>query len=183
MPAKAASSEPARSIALQPASTSTAAKRAGRHPRRSNRRKIGREPGQENSLQAALAQVTSQTGRRAPIVFKERGVGIDFGAKPFADHQFGSLGCQLRMKSRARRALDAMIRPEGLFGHTAYGWCQKGAEPGCDVAKEPWRDGCQSCVSATWLKTPHEAIDRPARPHRRRQPQARRRHRNRSAHQ
>ena len=45
--------------------------------------KIGREPGEEDSPQAALAQITRKAGESAPIVFIERGVGIDFGANPF----------------------------------------------------------------------------------------------------
>ena len=44
--------------------------------------KVGREPGQEDSLQAALAQVTGQTGRRTPIVFKECGEESISGRNP-----------------------------------------------------------------------------------------------------
>ena len=77
--------------------------------------KISSQPDQEDSLQAALSQVTSQTGGRSPIVLIECRIGIDFAAESFADHQFRSLGFQLRMKGSPRRTLDTMIGPKGLF--------------------------------------------------------------------
>src|SRR5258706_5896939 len=81
--------------------------------------KVGREPGEEDSLETALAQITRKARGSAPIVLMERGVGIDFRAKPLADHDLRPLPRQLRMKGRARRTLHTMIGPKRLLaiGH------------------------------------------------------------------
>src|SRR5712671_853103 len=100
---------------------------------------VGREPGQEDPLQTALAQIASQTGRRLPVVFIERGIGIDFGAESLADHQLRPLRHQLRVKGGARRSLDTVIGPErllaiwhadGLKGGRTRMRCGKGAVTG-----------------------------------------------------
>src|SRR5258708_4002926 len=53
--------------------------------------KIGRESGQEKTPETALAQITGEAGRRAPIVFIESGIGIDRRPKAFSDYQLGAL--------------------------------------------------------------------------------------------
>ena len=70
-------------------------------------------------MQTTFAQIAGEARGGMPVIFIESGVGIDFGAKALADHDFRPLGLQLRMERRARRALDTMIRPQRLLaiGH------------------------------------------------------------------
>src|SRR5439155_11339717 len=77
--------------------------------------KIGGEPGQEDPPQAAVAQITRQTGRCAPVVFKKRRVRIDFATEAFPDYQLCPVDHEFRMKRRPGGALDAMIGPKGLL--------------------------------------------------------------------
>src|SRR6185437_213075 len=76
---------------------------------------IGGEPGQKNSSHAALAKIARQACRRAPVIFVECGIGIDFRPETLADHQLRPVNTQHRMKAGARRALHAMIGPQRLL--------------------------------------------------------------------
>ena len=66
--------------------------------------KVSGEPGQEDSLQAAIAQIARQTRRRVPIVLEKCRIGIDRLPKTLADNQLCPLRLKLRMKGRPRRA-------------------------------------------------------------------------------
>ena len=77
--------------------------------------KIGGESGQKDSPQTTVAQITRQTGRRAPVVFKKCRIRIDFGTEAFPDYQLCPVDHEFRMKRRPGGTLDAMIGPKGLL--------------------------------------------------------------------
>src|SRR5204863_4758619 len=82
--------------------------------RREEHAEIGREAAQGHAREAALAQITGKPGRRLAIILAKSRIGIDAGVIALADDQFGMRDVERRVKSGARRALDAMIRPQGL---------------------------------------------------------------------
>src|SRR5579863_4495835 len=112
--AHAASSEPAKSMARHPDSTSTVTKPNRRVHRRVMHAKVGRNPHKEDSPQTALAQVAGQAGGSASIVLIERGIRIDRRSEALADDELGPIRRQLRMKGRSRCTLHTMIGPKGL---------------------------------------------------------------------
>lgn len=58
---------------------------------------------QEHAPQAAVPQVSGETGRRLPVVFEEGGIGIDPAVEPLSQHQFGPDQVQVRVEVRTWR--------------------------------------------------------------------------------
>ena len=72
------------------------------------------DTGEEQSRQAALAQVSGEACGRDAIVFRERGVAVDVLAEAFAEEEFGVRDLERGMEICAGSALDAMVGPEVL---------------------------------------------------------------------
>ena len=68
----------------------------------------------EQALEAALAEITGETGRCGVIVFEEGRVGVDIGAEAFADDEFGVWQLEPGVKIGSRSCLDTVIGPERL---------------------------------------------------------------------
>ncbi len=76
------------------------------------------ESGEKHAGEIALAKVSGQTGRGGAVVFKECGIGVDPGAKAFAEDQLCLGQVERGVKLRAARSLDAVIGPECLLAIT-----------------------------------------------------------------
>ena len=82
--------------------------------RREEHAKIGRQPAQRHPLEAALAQIAGEAGRRLAVVLAKGRVGVDRPVEALADDQLGMRDVEIGMERGARSALHAMIRPQGL---------------------------------------------------------------------
>jgi len=70
--------------------------------------------GEEQTRQAALAQVTGETCWRNAVVLGEGRVAVDVLAKAFAQQQLSMRNGECRMEFSAGRSLNAVVRPESL---------------------------------------------------------------------
>ena len=59
------------------------------------------QAGEEEALEAALAEVASQAGWSGVVVFEEGGVAVDVAAETFAEDQFGVGDVECRVEGRA----------------------------------------------------------------------------------
>ncbi len=72
------------------------------------------KPGQKQPPQAALAQVSGQAGRRSPVCLEEGGIAVDAAVISLSDDKLRAGQFQAWRECGARRALDAMGRPQHL---------------------------------------------------------------------
>src|SRR5207247_2138697 len=76
---------------------------------------IEREPRNEHSRQAPLAQITGKAGGGLAVILVEGGVGIDPRAEALAQNELGVRNLQVVVELRTGGALNAMIRPQDLL--------------------------------------------------------------------
>lgn len=69
---------------------------------------------EEEPLEAALAEISSEAGRGEVVVFEERGVRVDVAAEAFAQDEFGVWNVDGWMKGCAGGILQAVFGPESL---------------------------------------------------------------------
>lgn len=69
---------------------------------------------EEQSLQAALAQIPCKAGRGEVVVLEEGRVGVDVATKAFAEDQLGVGNVECRMEASAGGILQAVFGPERL---------------------------------------------------------------------
>ena len=72
------------------------------------------EAGEEDALQAALAQISREPRLGLAVVLEEGRIGIDVGPEPLADDEGGIRHRQLVVELGAGRALHAVVRPQHL---------------------------------------------------------------------
>src|SRR5262245_61462956 len=76
---------------------------------------IEREPRNEDSVQAPLAQITGKAGGGLAVVLVEGGVGIDPSAEALAQNELGVRNLQVVVELRTGGVLNAVIRPQDLL--------------------------------------------------------------------
>src|SRR5262249_7190731 len=76
---------------------------------------IEREPRNEDSVQAPLAQITGKAGGGLAVVLVEGRVGIDPGAETLAQNELSVRNLQVVVELRTSGVLNAMIRPQDLL--------------------------------------------------------------------
>src|SRR5262245_45567669 len=76
---------------------------------------IEREPRNEDSVQAPLAQITGKAGGGLAVVLVEGGVGIDPSTEALAQNELGVRNLQVVVELRTGGGLNAVIRPQDLL--------------------------------------------------------------------
>src|SRR5262249_62042017 len=74
-----------------------------------------REPSNEDSAQAPLAQITGKAGGGLTVVLVEGGVGIDPSTEALAQNELGVRNLQVVVELRTGGVLNAVIRPQDLL--------------------------------------------------------------------
>src|SRR5205814_3992527 len=82
--------------------------------RRPRDAEVRREAGQEDLLQAALAEIADEPRRRLAVGLEERRVGVHRLPVALPDDQLGVGDPEILVEVGVRGALDAVIRPEHL---------------------------------------------------------------------
>ena len=72
------------------------------------------EAGDEDAVEAALAEIADEAGRGALVVLEESGVGVDVRVVALADDQLRVGDVEIAAELRSGRALDAVVRPQDL---------------------------------------------------------------------
>src|SRR4029079_3952896 len=75
---------------------------------------IGRQPDDDQLLQAPLLQIAAKAGRRRAVVLVERRVAVDRRSESLANDQLRLAPAQPRMEFGARSALHAVVGPQCL---------------------------------------------------------------------
>jgi hypothetical protein len=72
------------------------------------------EAGEEETLKAALAKISGETGGGLVVVFAEGRVGVDVGAEALAEDELGVGEIEAGMEGGAVGVLQTVVGPEGL---------------------------------------------------------------------
>ncbi len=72
------------------------------------------EAGEEEALEAAVAEVAGEAGGGLVVVFEEGGVGVDVAAEALAEDELGVGEIEAGVEGGAVGGLQAVVGPEGL---------------------------------------------------------------------
>lgn len=72
------------------------------------------EPGEEESVKLALAEIAGESGGGGAVVLGEGGVAVNVAAEAFTEDELGVRDVDVGMEIGASSALDTVIGPEGL---------------------------------------------------------------------
>jgi hypothetical protein len=79
------------------------------------------EAAEEETVEAAFAQVSGEAGGGEVVVFEEGGVGVDGAAEAFAEDEFGVGDIEGGVKGCAFGVLEGVFGPEGLGAVGGFG--------------------------------------------------------------
>ena len=117
------------------------------------------ETRQEDTREAALAQVAGQSRMCLAVVLEERRIGVDVAMVAFAQDQLCMRDLQVLRELGPGRSLHAMIRPQDLRPVGRLDRFDRASCPDAWRQTTRWPGGCQSCVSTTWANCGGQPID------------------------
>jgi hypothetical protein len=101
------------------------------------------EAGEEETREAALAEIAGEAGGGCAVVFGEGGIAVDVFAKAFAEDELGVGDGEIGVEFGTESALDAVVGPEVLGAVGGLDGVGKGVKA-VGAGEEMWPRGCQS---------------------------------------